>query len=259
MALPDVDTALGWRGSTVVDSSGEELGKVTGLYLDGESQRPAWAGVKRGFLRGRETIVPLDGAEEVDGTVRVAYDKATVEEAPDVDPDVELTEDEERALHEHYGRDYASSSGTDTDTAGSGDVAPPSDTETDTAMTRSEEEVTFGKRVTRRAERVRLKKVLVHDEVTQTVPVRKEVIKLETDAPPEGEVESVEDVDTPRSEADARPVDAARAEGEVASDEDVRHGSRAEGEVASDEDVRHGSRAEGEVASDEDVRHDSRS
>ena len=183
MGFPDVDTALGWRGSTVVDSSGEELGKVTGLYLDGESQRPAWAGVKRGFLRGRETIVPLEGAEEVDGSVRVAYDKATVDEAPDVDPDVELNEEEERVLHEHYGRDYA----------------PPSDTETDTAMTRSEEEVTVGKRVTRRAERVRLKKVLVHDEVKQTVPVRKEVIRLETDPPPDG-AESVEDVGDERSQ-----------------------------------------------------------
>src|SRR3954465_12625812 len=224
MGLPDVDTALGWRGSTVVAPSGEELGKVTGLYLDGESQRPAWAGVKRGFLRGRETIVPLDGAEGVDGSVRGAYDKATVEEAPDVDPDVELSEEDERLLHEHYGRDYAPPSATES--MGSEDVAPPSDEETDTAMTRSEEEVTFGKRVTRRAERVRLKKVLVHNEVTQTVPVRKEVIKLETDPPPEGEVESVEDVDASRSEADAPRVDDARAEGDVASDDDVRHDSR---------------------------------
>jgi hypothetical protein len=179
MALPDVDTALGWRGRTVLDSAGEELGKVTALYLEGDSQRPAWAGVKRGMLRGGETIVPLDGADESDGNVRIAYEKAMVEEAPDVDPDVELAEDEEQALRDHYGRS---------------DVAPASEGETDTAMTRSEEEVTFGTRVTRRAERVRLRKVVVHDEVKKTVPVRKEVIKLETDPPPEGDVESVEDV-----------------------------------------------------------------
>jgi hypothetical protein len=179
MGLPDVDTVLGWRGRSVVDSSGEELGKVTSLYLEGDSQRPAWAGVKRGLLRGGETIVPLEGAEEVDGNVRLAYDRATIEEAPDVDPDVELTEEEERRLHEHYGREWA----------------PPSGTETDTAMTRSEEEVDFGTRVKKRAERVRLRKVLVHDEVTKTVPVRKEVIRLETDPPPEGEIESAEDVD----------------------------------------------------------------
>jgi hypothetical protein len=198
MALPDVDTALGWRGRTVVDPAGEEIGKVTTLYLEGDSQRPAWAGVKRGLLRG-ETIVPLEGAEEADGNIRVPHERAVVEDAPDVDPDVELSEDDEQVLRDHYGR---------------GDVEPAGDEETDTAMTRSEEEVTFGKRVTRRAERIRLRKVVVHDEVKKTVPVRKEVIRLETDPRPEGEVESVEDVG-----------DASRSEGD-ASVEDVRDDSR---------------------------------
>jgi stress response protein YsnF len=62
-------------------------------------------------------------------------------------------------------------------------------------MTRSEEEVSIGKKSVRRAERVRLKKVLVEDEVSKTVPVRREEIRLETDPPPEGRIESVEDVD----------------------------------------------------------------
>jgi len=192
MALPDVDTALGWRGRTMVDPAGEELGKVTNLYLEGESQRPAWAGIKRGLLRG-ETVVPLDGAEEADGNVRVPYERAVVEDAPDVDPDIELSEDDEQVLRDHYGR---------------GGGEPAGDEETDTAMTRSEEEVTFGKRVTRRAERVRLRKVVVHDEVTKSVPVRKEVIRLETDPPPEGDVESVEDAgEDPRAERSGSSAD----------------------------------------------------
>jgi hypothetical protein len=37
--------------------------------------------------------------------------------------------------------------------------------------------------------------VIVEDEVTETVPVRKEKIQLETDPPPEGEIESVEELD----------------------------------------------------------------
>ncbi len=41
---------------------------------------------------------------------------------------------------------------------------------------------------------MRLRKVVVHDEVEHTVPVRKEVIRLETDPPPEGEITSVEDL-----------------------------------------------------------------
>ena len=61
-------------------------------------------------------------------------------------------------------------------------------------MIRSEEEVSVGK-TGQPSERVRLKKVIVEDEVTETVPVRKEKIQLETDPPPEGRIESVEDLD----------------------------------------------------------------
>ena len=49
--LPDIDTALAWRGRTVRDAHGEELGKIRRLYLDSSDDRPAWAGVKRGLLR----------------------------------------------------------------------------------------------------------------------------------------------------------------------------------------------------------------
>ena len=183
MGVPDIDTALGWRGRTVRDSHGEELGKVSDLYLDADD-RPAWAAVKRGLLRPTSTIVPLDGLTESaeDGDLHAPFERARFDRAPDVDPDVALTEDEERALHEHYDRPWD----------------PPSGEETDTAMTRSEEEVEFSTQPTRRAERVRLKKVLVEDEVTETVPVRKEVIQLETEPPPEGQIESVEDVDGDR-------------------------------------------------------------
>jgi PRC-barrel domain protein len=184
MSAPDIDTALSWRGRTVRDEDGGELGRLTELYLDGES-RPAWAGVKRGLLGGTETIVPLEGAEEIDGDLRLPHHRRLFDDAPDVNPEVELTEEEEAVLRDHWGRGWA----------------PPSGKETDTAMTRSEEEVEFDKRTVRKAERVRLKKVLVEDEVTQTVPVRREVIQLETESPPEGQIESVEHVeeDDPRT------------------------------------------------------------
>src|SRR5829696_95075 len=172
--LPDIDTALAWRGRTVRD-----------LYLDASDDRPAWASVERGLLRRTSTVVPLqDLAEGEDGDLHAPFERARFERAPDVDPDVALTEDQERALHEHYGRPWD----------------PPSGDETDSAMTRSEEEVDFSKRTQQRAERVRLKKVLVEDEVTESVPVRKEVIRLETEPAPEGRIESVEDIgEDPRS------------------------------------------------------------
>lgn len=179
MGAPDIDTALAWRGRTVRDRHGEELGKLHDLYLDSDGSRPAWASVKRGLLRSTETIVPLNEVTEDGDDLVLPYERELFDDAPDVDPDVELNEEQERLLHEHYGREWA----------------PPSGRETDTAMTRSEEEVSFGTRAVERAERVRLKKVLVEDEVTRTVPVRREEIRLETDPPPEGTIESVEDVD----------------------------------------------------------------
>ena len=227
MDLPEVDTALAWRGRTVVDAQGEELGKVSALYLDAESQRPAWAGVKRGgLLPGRETLVPLAGAEEVEGGVRIAHDRTAVEDAPDVDPDVELSEDEERVLYEHYGQAWAPTESADDEpgSVAAGDAgaepddrrprpargsAPDADerrrrggsgrSDGPVEVVRSEEEVELTTRVKPQAERVRLRKVVVEDEVTQTVPVRKEVVQVETDPPPEGTIESVEDVDDQRS------------------------------------------------------------
>ena len=175
---PDIDTALSWRGRTVRDQDGNELGTLSELYLDSETSRPAWAGVKRGRLRTTETIVPLADATEDGEELRVPFDRARFDDAPDIDPDVELTEEQERLLHEHYGRAWAGR--TEEESGGE--------------MIRSEEELSVRKEV-KPAERVRLKKVIVEDEVTETVPVRREEIRLETDPPPEGEIESVEDVD----------------------------------------------------------------
>jgi hypothetical protein len=82
MGVPDIDTAMSWRGRTVRDENGDELGRLTDLYLDSETSRPAWAGVKRGRLRGTETIVPLAGAEEVDGDLRLPHDRRVFDERP---------------------------------------------------------------------------------------------------------------------------------------------------------------------------------
>ena len=201
-APPDIDTALAWRGRTVCDRDGDELGTLSALYLDNETRLPAWGGVKRGRLRKTETIVPLSDAAEVGDALQIPYDRAQFDDAPDIDPDVALTAEEERRLHEHYGREWSA----------------PSDDEPDAAMTRSEEEISVKKKAVKRAERVRLKKVLVEDEVTQTVPVRKEVIRLEEDPPPEGHIESVEDVDESSVPDDRKPA----AEGSPSFKESTR-------------------------------------
>jgi len=179
MATYSLEVLLSWRGNTVYDRAGDKLGKIGDLYLDDATDLPAYAGVRTGLLGRHESIVPLAGAEERDGAVHLPFEAEAVRSAPSLDPDVALGPEEEHALEQHYGRQADRSHGTDADNT----------------MLRSEEELRAGDTEMRPAERVRLKKVVVTEHVEQTVPRRREIVQLETEPPPAGTIESVEDVD----------------------------------------------------------------
>lgn len=190
MSNLDVDTVLGWRGRTVRDADGEKVGKLGDLYLD-ETDRPAYAGVRTGMFGGHESIVPLHGMTERDGDLVIPHSAERVHGAPEVDPQDALSPEEEQALAAYY-RGGPAPVATDRPDAGptSGRPGAP-----EAEMIRSEEEVHVSVSEPVPAERVRLKKVLVTELVEQTVPVRKEVIQLETEPPPAGRIESDEPVD----------------------------------------------------------------
>jgi uncharacterized protein (TIGR02271 family) len=125
--------------------------------------------------------------------------KDQVKDAPGVENDGDLSEPEERRLFEHYGVPYTSEGTTTaqgapnggqqtgtTDYAATGraetdgdqvghDTSGPT---TDDAMTRSEEELTVGTRQ-REAGRARLRKYVVTEMVTKTVPVSHEEVRIE--------------------------------------------------------------------------------
>jgi hypothetical protein len=173
----DIDTVLGWRGKTVLDRDGEKVGSLGDVYLDGETDRPAYAGVKTGLFGRNESIIPLEGVRESDDDLVVPYEKALIDDAPNLDPDASLTHEEEEAVFNHYGHQRERDKGD-----------PFED-----GIVRSEEEVTVTPGEMQPAERVRLRKVLVTEDVRATVPRRKEVVQLETEPLPEGTVEQVED------------------------------------------------------------------
>jgi hypothetical protein len=184
----DLDTILGWRGRTVRDRKDQEIGKIGDLYLDEQTDRPAYAGVRTGLFGRRESIIPLAGIVERDGELIAPYDAELVHDAPAVDPDEALDEAEQQRLARHYDAPPPSSREEDTETDASADATAGAE------MIRSEEEVVTGTTPMRPAERVRIRKVVVTENVTKEVPVRREEIRLETDPPPEGDVESVEDL-----------------------------------------------------------------
>jgi uncharacterized protein (TIGR02271 family) len=158
-----------WRGLTAVDADGEKVGTIEEVYLDRGSDAPEWLAVRTGLFGTRTSFVPIGDAQVGGDEVRLGYRKDEIKDAPNIDADGALSSEEEQRLYAHYGR-------TDHDAGEVADTgrAPA----TDDAMTRSEEELRVGT-AERETGRVRLKKYVVEDEVTKTVPVRREEVRLE--------------------------------------------------------------------------------
>jgi hypothetical protein len=99
--------AMDWEGRTLVDRSGEKIGRIEEIYLVEETGQPEWALVKLGRLgKGRATLVPLRSAAPVQAGVRAAYEKDVVTDAPRVDGDGELSTQQVNAIYRHYGIEY---------------------------------------------------------------------------------------------------------------------------------------------------------
>jgi uncharacterized protein (TIGR02271 family) len=194
MASPEMTEAYEWQGRTMVGSDGDKIGKITDIYEDPETGKPEWATVSSGLFGSKSNFVPLAGASPTGEDVRADVTKDQVKDAPGVENDGDLSESEERRLFEHYGVPYTSEGTTtaqgapqagqladtgdrvDTDRDQVGhDTSGPT---TDDAMTRSEEELTVGTRQ-REAGRARLRKYVVTEMVTKTVPVSHEEVRIE--------------------------------------------------------------------------------
>jgi uncharacterized protein (TIGR02271 family) len=185
-----MNEVLEWRGQTMVGSGGDKIGKIEEIYLDEQTEQPEWALVHTGMFGSKATFVPIADASTQGGDVQVPFEKGTVKDAPKMEPDGELSEQDEAALYSHYGLDYGDShsdsglpeggANGDATTGGTRGVAgrDVSGDETDGAMTRSEEELRVGT-ASRESGRVRLRKHVVTENVTQTVPVQREEVRVE--------------------------------------------------------------------------------
>ncbi|MDQ6698462.1 MAG: PRC and DUF2382 domain-containing protein [Actinomycetota bacterium] len=187
--MPDTQSDLqGWIGHTAVDQQGDKIGKIEEIYVDDQSGQPEWLAIKTGLFGSKLSFAPISGATNAGDDLQLPYTKDLVKDAPNVDADGHLEPDEEAALYQHYGRtDYDASRQTDqtadqaagqtqktTGTVGRDTSGP----ETDSAMTRSEEEVRVDK-VSRETGKARLRKYIVTDQVQMTVPVQREEVRIE--------------------------------------------------------------------------------
>jgi uncharacterized protein (TIGR02271 family) len=237
-------------GQDVYDEAGEKIGSAGEIYLDDESGQPEWVTVKTGLFGTKESFVPIRDADLTNDGLRIPVSKAQVKDAPKIDTDGHLSPAEEAELYRYYGMTEGTAGmGTDrttgmataemagtqtgmTDNAGTvgHDTSGPT---TDDAMTLSEERLNVG---TRREEvgRARLRKYVVTENVTQTVPVEREEVRIErepiTDATignaldgpaiSEEEHEVVLHAERPVVEKEAVPVERVRLDKQIVTGEE---------------------------------------
>jgi len=92
-------------GATLYGPGKDKIGTIGQVYLDDMTRRPEWATVSTGLFGRRESFVPLDGAEQVEDGVIVPFDKDTIKDAPNVEPDRgHISREEEEELDEYYQR-----------------------------------------------------------------------------------------------------------------------------------------------------------
>jgi uncharacterized protein (TIGR02271 family) len=178
------DTISRVIGQDVYDESGEKIGSAAEVYLDDETGEPEWVTVRTGLFGTKESFVPIRNADLTNDGVRVPVSKTQVKDAPKIDTDGHLSPQEEQELYRYYGMGNGEvagvqTTGMQTATDGRGTVGhDTSGPTTDDAMTLSEERLNVGTR-SEEVGRARLRKYVVTENVTETVPVTREEVRVE--------------------------------------------------------------------------------
>jgi PRC-barrel domain protein len=106
VTLPTIDQARSWRGLTLMATDDEPVGRIEAIYVDRPTKQPEWALVHTGLFGSARTFVPLADAAQRGDTVQVPHDTSVVREAPQLEQDAELSEEDEARLYAHYGIAY---------------------------------------------------------------------------------------------------------------------------------------------------------
>ena len=195
----------------VTDQSGSEIGTLHSFWADHAGGKLEFVGVKTGWLFGANHVIPADRVEFDDAarTVRVPYDAEFVKNAPSIDADAEISDEEEAEIYRYYnvrarGKSATTETTTETtatrtaDTGAAGYTATTAnraDTAAATSATTAksatatsgqdtvevpltEEQLKVGKR-TVDAGQVRLRKIVRTEIVNQPVEVRREDVVVE--------------------------------------------------------------------------------
>jgi uncharacterized protein (TIGR02271 family) len=208
--METINSYEGWVGTDAYDVNDDKIGEIAAIYSDDETGRPEWLAIRTGLFGLNTSFAPISATTVRDGQLHLPYTKDAVRDAPNVKPNGYLTSDEERDLFDHYGfawdaRRYGSDAprfDADYDVATSPMFAEPSEV---AEMTRSEEQLRVGteKVATGKA---RLRKYVVTEHQTVTVPVTREEVRVEREPITNAEAAEIGDDEAEVTTYAERPV-----------------------------------------------------
>ncbi|AJE34155.1 hypothetical protein B842_11540 [Corynebacterium humireducens NBRC 106098 = DSM 45392] len=91
--------------ATAYDRDGEKLGSVKEVYINDSTGQPDFVEVGHGLFGMSSSIVPLRG-HRLDGeNLQLAFSKEHIKDAPDIDDDAHLSEEDHATIYRHFGLD----------------------------------------------------------------------------------------------------------------------------------------------------------
>ncbi|MBN8867399.1 MAG: hypothetical protein J0H98_07580 [Solirubrobacterales bacterium] len=99
---PSLDDVRAWEGYRVDEITGHGVARVEGLFVDAESNQPAWVLVKLGRF-GKVVPISIRECAAAAGRVWIPHDREVIRNAPAVDAELPLNREQELQVLEYYG------------------------------------------------------------------------------------------------------------------------------------------------------------
>ena len=169
------------EGGNVLSTDGEKIGSIGQVFVDNDNGQPIWVTVRTGLFGMSESFVPLQSARTEGNDIVVPYSKNQVKDAPRIDADHPLDPAKEDHLYRHYQIDSGRATTEQRDTTGTDRTGAPATTpgyDTTGIPTGQHKRPDIGSEQPATGG-ARLRKYVTTENITRTVPVQREEVRLE--------------------------------------------------------------------------------
>jgi sporulation protein YlmC with PRC-barrel domain len=101
--MVNVERIEEWRGEPIVDSAGEQLGKLDEVFFDAGTGQALLLSVRSGLLGRHSRLLPIDGATVSRTYLRLPYTKEQVEASAEMNGEGTIDDPTLAALESSYG------------------------------------------------------------------------------------------------------------------------------------------------------------